>query len=75
MKKLRVVVAICVLAVCLSVTAKAGEILTPGVAPPPPPTQPNAIMASDLNSSEPSVFDALYSETVGIFQSLALLIS
>jgi hypothetical protein len=77
MKKVKGFACTCALTILFTGSAIAGEILTPGFVPPPPPPAQSS-MAIDTNlpqsSSEPSVFDALYSGTVTILQSLALLV-
>jgi hypothetical protein len=76
MKMLKGFVGICVLIISLTGSAIAGEILTPGIATPPPPAQSSMASVSNLpqSSTEPSVFDALVSGTVAIIQSFALLV-
>jgi hypothetical protein len=80
MKKLRLLLATCVLTVCLANVVTAGEILTPGIASPPPPppsasAQSSAVAGDEATISDGSTLaDVVISGAIEVLQSLGFLV-
>ena len=77
MNKLRLLLATCVLTVCLANVATAGEILTPGAPVPPPPSASTQSSASGSDAGSvaggATLADVVISGAIEVFQSLGFL--